>query len=444
MAEISKDSLLRSWKEIAAYLGVDIRTCHRWEDQRGMPVHRIEGAEKKSPVFAYKDELDAWFKDTYKASDTAVFKVKKRSPWKKWALGGAGVIVLAGAFLREGRLLKKPQPADFGIEGSFLVIRDKTGRELWRWDTGMEDLKPESFYRAAFQHRTHHDNGNILPAIIIKDIDKDGSNEVLFAPKGANDQTGEGWLYCYDRKGEKRWEYRVDKELRCGGTVYSPDYRIAGFHTHDLVGDGKCEIVVESFHAPNWPCQLALLDASGKKLGEYWNAGYLRDVAYWDLDGDGRDELIVVGVNKEYRSGCLIVFDPRRIGGSSPQTGAFACEGLGLGTELYYVVTPPTEVTEALGPYTADLYLLDVTENKRIRATSSLGLMYEFDFDLKPLQVGPGDGFKILVQRLAAEGKITGVLDDAYLRGILAGIRYWNGKALVAEPSAVEAGAAGR
>ncbi len=37
--------------------------------------------------------------------------------------------------------------------------------------------------------------------------------------------------------------------------------------------------------------------------------------------GDGREELIVVGVNNEYRGGCLIVFDTRRISGASPQTG---------------------------------------------------------------------------------------------------------------------------
>ena len=59
MREISKDNLLRSWKDISAYLGCDVRTCCRWEKQHGMPVHRAEGGEAKSHVFAYKDELDS-------------------------------------------------------------------------------------------------------------------------------------------------------------------------------------------------------------------------------------------------------------------------------------------------------------------------------------------------------------------------------------------------
>ena len=80
MGEISKDNLLRSWKEIAAYLGCDVRTCHRWETDRGMPVHRAEGAETKSPVFAYKDELDRWFQGTFKNSPTAAKSVIRPAP----------------------------------------------------------------------------------------------------------------------------------------------------------------------------------------------------------------------------------------------------------------------------------------------------------------------------------------------------------------------------
>ena len=56
---MNNSTLFRSWKEIAAYLGVDQRTCHRWEKSLNLPVHRIEGGGKGS-VFAYKDELDGW------------------------------------------------------------------------------------------------------------------------------------------------------------------------------------------------------------------------------------------------------------------------------------------------------------------------------------------------------------------------------------------------
>lgn len=50
---------LVSWKAIAEQLGCDERTAKRWEQERQMPVHRAPGG-KRSNVFAFTGELDAW------------------------------------------------------------------------------------------------------------------------------------------------------------------------------------------------------------------------------------------------------------------------------------------------------------------------------------------------------------------------------------------------
>lgn len=50
---------LDSWKEIADYLGRDIRTAIRWEKERGMPVRRVPG-QKGHGVFAIREEIDVW------------------------------------------------------------------------------------------------------------------------------------------------------------------------------------------------------------------------------------------------------------------------------------------------------------------------------------------------------------------------------------------------
>ena len=431
MRKISKDSLLRSWKDISAYLGCDTRTCHRWEKKHGMPVRRAEGGETKSHVFAYTDEIDSWFQETFKNSHPARGKGRR---YRIWAAGAAGVLLLAAAvFLIPWRVVRR-QPADFSIEGSTLIVRDKDKRELWRKDTGMEDLLMEDFYRRNFQVM-HKLEANILPTLVIRDINGDGDKEVLFAPKRVKEQTGEGFLYCYDRKGVELWKFHAGRELRCGGRVFSPDYRIAGFHTHDLDGDGRLETVVESFQAPDWPCQLAVLDASGKMVGEFWNAGYLRELTYHDIDGDGREELIVCGVNNEYRGGCLIVFDTRKISGSSPQTGKFACEGLEAGSELNYVTTPYTEVAEASGFYVCGFRSVDITDSRWIRGTSVEGLIYEFSFDIECFQVGPDHGYLVRHEELTKAGKLSSVLDDSYRDALLKAVRYWNGSEWVAEPA---------
>lgn len=55
--------ILKSWKEIASYLGVGIRTAQRWKERRGLPV-RQPGASKKSAVLGWCDELDQWLLDS--------------------------------------------------------------------------------------------------------------------------------------------------------------------------------------------------------------------------------------------------------------------------------------------------------------------------------------------------------------------------------------------
>jgi TolB-like protein len=51
---------LNSWKEIAGYLGVSVRTAQRWERTESLPARRHKH-EVLSSVFAYPSELDAWW-----------------------------------------------------------------------------------------------------------------------------------------------------------------------------------------------------------------------------------------------------------------------------------------------------------------------------------------------------------------------------------------------
>ncbi len=53
---------LDSWKQIAAYLGRDIRTVQLWEKNEGLPIHRLTHTARAN-VFAYASELDAWVRD---------------------------------------------------------------------------------------------------------------------------------------------------------------------------------------------------------------------------------------------------------------------------------------------------------------------------------------------------------------------------------------------
>ncbi len=51
--------VLKSWKEISAFLHVTVRTAQRWERELGLPVHRPR-SKRGSAVLGFTGELRAW------------------------------------------------------------------------------------------------------------------------------------------------------------------------------------------------------------------------------------------------------------------------------------------------------------------------------------------------------------------------------------------------
>jgi hypothetical protein len=63
---MSENERLNSWKEIANYVNREIRTCQRWENKFGLPIYRINKESTHSKVFAFKSEINHWFKERKK------------------------------------------------------------------------------------------------------------------------------------------------------------------------------------------------------------------------------------------------------------------------------------------------------------------------------------------------------------------------------------------
>ena len=57
---------LDSWKEIASYIRRDISTCMKWEKELKLPIFRVNKKSPRSPVFAFKSDIDNWFKNMTK------------------------------------------------------------------------------------------------------------------------------------------------------------------------------------------------------------------------------------------------------------------------------------------------------------------------------------------------------------------------------------------
>lgn len=56
-----REGRLESWKEIAAFLGRQVRTVNLWEKSEGLPIHRHLHL-KRGTVFAFSSELNDWLR----------------------------------------------------------------------------------------------------------------------------------------------------------------------------------------------------------------------------------------------------------------------------------------------------------------------------------------------------------------------------------------------
>jgi hypothetical protein len=101
---VPKDRL-DSWKEIATYLSRGERTVQRWEREEGLPVHRLTH-QKQGSVFAYKEELDAWWESRRALLGSNGQAAEAKPRVRRWAIpamvAGAALLVALGAWLWPG------------------------------------------------------------------------------------------------------------------------------------------------------------------------------------------------------------------------------------------------------------------------------------------------------------------------------------------------------
>jgi len=445
----NNQGLLSSWKEIADYLGCDERTCRRWELDYGLPVHRMEGAAK-SRVCAYKDELDTWQKSRLNGNGAAAsaashgVQADALAPRDHSHRGKTKKIIflcipLAAIIVTKAVLLIRSspgQPADFKINGSTLTILAEKGSELWNFDTKLDNLISEQEYQRFFQIRSLHPWGRpILPRLIIKDINHDAKKEILFCPltKDEYDQTG---LYCFNSAGKELWHYKPGREHVFGEHTYSDYYRIYGLDLFDINNDGNLEVYLITSHQPHSPSELIALYTSGKANGEFANWGRIHDIAFADLDIDGKKEVIIAGMSDEYGKGFLAVFDSDRISGSSPQGEKYACKDCGPGSEKYYILFPRTDVDIILKPDKVSIEAIHLLQPDRIELFTGVSEIFiELDYRLEVQDIKGTDFFNNQHRELRAAGKINSELNDAYYENLKKGVLYWDGTQWTSTPT---------
>jgi hypothetical protein len=360
---------LSGWKAIAGHLGMSVRGAQRLEEN-GLPVHRPAGGGRraKGTVFAFPSQLNDWVRRQQRApsgeakespllqklpprleglgssapaagrgsarpeSGLPIWKFRYGRIARRWVAAGL-LLALAAVLLLS---LKQDPDPHFTVEvhGRRLLAVDRTGEILWsyEWDRGMTPFLVERF-----------------PAARTVDLTGDGRNEVVAVLQAVEyDPAARSKIVCLNSRGSLLWEYFPGAKMTFGSVEYADQYRIHDFSVSPASPDSPRRfVVVVANHVPGFPSQVSILNAAGERVGEYWHTGYIFNHAVADLDGDGKPELLLGGINNLARKPSLAVVDPETRDAISPSPPSYA-PGLESGKELAYFLIPQTDVAREL------------------------------------------------------------------------------------------------
>ena len=292
---------------------------------------------------------------------------------------------------------------DVQVQGGHVEIRDAVSKELlWEWT-----------YKA-----------DVLDWLILK---RPGASSVLLLGMSGDGPDG-GLLRAVDTDGWKQriWatpDYALLRRYFGSERAEASAYSCEDVELADLAGDGELFIVCQFVQMSHLPAFIATLSGEGRVVGTYLNWGHLRRMRIGDLNQDGREEILAVGVHNggPFDAPTLILLDLEHLNGAACDPDFMPVpEGFSDGALVRVVLCRPQtdDLLRFLGTQRLDpkeLWILPNGHGKHVLlqvwGDSQTPLLFavDFDTDLRPI---PGrayfDGpWHQRFQDAIAQGRLT-------------------------------------
>lgn len=375
-SQTSATDRLDSWKEIATYLKREIRTVQRWEESEGLPIHR-HLHRKQGSVYAFKSELDAWWKNHASANGSppdavepvaelragdgslrAATSVPNCGDSTRADSSTSEVLELAPPFSREST--QKFFTARNAVYAAFVLVLIISivfvARGIWTdpaahrvADVAFSDgrlialradgtIAWDRYYtRPPFMKKA----SMIVPDGVCES--KKPSVVVAFAwDPGSDDEVD-----CFTQSGTFKWSFRLSDVFQFGSDHFGPPWHLSNW---GLIPQAEgAQIAIAFHHDLWWPGVVVFLDSRGKMTHRFVNSGWILQVRSQETSIGS--VVLVNGVTNSHDAAFIAVLDPNAPDGTSPEEpgSQFECKNCPSGHPLKYFVFPRSEVSVATG-----------------------------------------------------------------------------------------------
>jgi hypothetical protein len=421
---------LVSWKEIAAFFRVTVRTVQNWEAERGLPVHRIPGSRGR--VYADTAELLAWQSrldspphklepEAETVDDESPAPTSPPSSRRRWLFAAALLLIVLPAIAWRF-WPARPQGVGYRLQGATLIVVDRQGTELWRYVFDSEPVTLEEL--AASGNSTRH-----LDRPEFVDINGDGGKEFIFPHRSRPSVPAHDELFVFSPTGQPLWTYRCDEQVRTKTFVYTREYGLN--HFRFLSYPGQSGLLVSFRNAPSDASVVILLSPRGEPLRRYWHTGHINVLKVFDRDHDDIPEIYLGAIANGYSGTDLIVLDPRDFGGASRELDEEnQILDQGPPVEQARLLLPRMRVSRAVSKYNSISAIRLEAGQIRLEThevpgepPANTSAYYQLDQNLRLVDVRVGDVTEAIYRRWYDRRAISSLWDDSELKE-LRKIRY--------------------
>lgn len=371
---------LQSWKEVAAFLGVSIRTAQYWEREKGLPVSRLP--TQNGRVSANPEDLERW----RSRNSSAARPFQTILLWRTYGVAATlALLVIGGHDLVQHFRQRPGTPVRFQTEQGALTAIDSGGRVVWN------KIFPGRAESESYTAQRSYPRRRLWSG----DVDADGRIETVYVPPPGSPMMRE--IICFSQDGKERWRsqlaLRNPSNWKEGQSVVVTDIDVTPGPDHSAA------IFVARCRLPQHHGVVACLDHDGRPVGALDFPGHVEIVSVRDVGGNGAPELLVGGFNTATSEALLIVADTQRM------------------VPVRKFLFPRTCVNRLLSEANRVGRIGGTAESIEIGVEESfdhqpIEIVYRFARNFKPRSTWLPESFRELHKRFEAEGRLNHTLEQ--------------------------------